>query len=324
MDATHAASGGTTRLIVDCDTGTDDAVAIIAAVAHPGFELVAVTTVNGNVPVEYATDNSLRVLDLLGSHVPVYGGAERPLVRDDMPIPRDVLNADDPEFRVMTLDFPPPVSAPSAKPAVEFLIDTYTRHDASDICLVAIGPLTNVALALQAAPELAARIPRLVLMGGGVAAGNVTASAEFNFWVDADAAKAVLASQLPDITIVPLDATQSVPLTIADCEAFASVGTPAGDAVAALVRHRITRDGRADGQRAPIHDPLCLAYLLDPAVATTIVNRPVEVEADGAVTLGELVVDRRPWIDADSRRHIALAADHERFMKFLLDAVRGR
>ncbi|WP_243064035.1 nucleoside hydrolase [Humibacter sp. RRB41] len=312
-----------TRLILDCDTGTDDAIAMIAAVGHPQLELVAVTTVNGNVSLEHTTDNSLRVLDLLGASVPVYPGADRPFVRDDMPIPRDVLNADNPEFQVASLPFPEPVSVPAIGSAIEFLIETYLAADADDIVLVATGPLTNIAAALAVEPRLASRIPRLVVMGGSVIGGNVTASAEFNFWVDADAAQAVLAAGIRDVMIVPLDATHSVPLTRADCAALAALGTTAGRAISDLVLHRIETDGEAADDGAPVHDPLCVAALVDPGVLTRVVNRPATVEAAGELTVGELVVDMRPWTAESPTTHIALAADHDRFVTFLLDAVRS-
>src|SRR4051794_12358004 len=163
----------TTRLVLDCDTGTDDAVAIMAAALHPELELLGVCTVDGNVPLANTTDNTLRVLDHIGSRVPVFAGAPRPLLRPDFPIPREVLNADS-DFQVLTLDLPAATTAVSDRSAVDFLVDTFLREENADVVLVATGPLTNIALALSVEPRLAERIGRLVLMGGAIEDGNVT------------------------------------------------------------------------------------------------------------------------------------------------------
>jgi purine nucleosidase len=309
------------RLILDCDTGTDDAIAIIAAAGHPRLELVAVTTVSGNIPVARTAENSLRVLDHLGHAIPVYAGADRPFVRPDLPIARDVLNSDNPEFQLAELALPPAVSRPQSQSASEFLIDTFLGDDAQDVCLVATGPLTNLAIALTTEPRLAQRIPRLILMGGAVTGGNVTPAAEFNFWADADAAQTVLSAGIREVTVLPLDATHSVPLSLADCNAFDALRTPAAQAVSNLIRHRIHTDSDGDGTSAPVHDPLCVAYLAEPEVVTRTIHRPAQVETAGALTLGELVVDLRPWTADSPSIHIALAADHDRFVSFLTAAL---
>lgn len=314
-----------TRLIMDCDTGTDDAIAIMAAVGHPELELLAITTVNGNVALPNVTENTLRVLDHLGASVPVHEGADRPLVRDDLPIPRDVLNADNPEFQA-PLDLQASVSSPLSSEAVRFLADFYLDDANGDVALVATGPLTNVAAALRLEPSLRDRIPRLVLMGGAVDGGNVTPAAEFNFWVDPEAASEVLAAGIRDVVIVPLDATHSAPLTAADCDAFAALGTPSGMAASRFIRHRIETDGEATagdadtGPDAPVHDPLCVAYLVDPLVITASGHHPVAVETTGELTLGALVVDRRPWSPGGPSATVALRADHDGYAGFLRDA----
>lgn len=314
----------TTRLILDCDTGTDDAVAIMTAVGHPELDLVAVTTVNGNVPLENTTENTLRVLDHLGSDVPVHAGAARPLIRPDFPIPRNVLNADNPEFQVLHLDLPAATSRPQQTGAVQFLIDTYLSDAGSDVVLVATGPLTNLALALGAEPRLAERIPRLVIMGGGHRGGNVTAAAEFNFWVDPEAAEAVLGAGIRDVTIVPLDATHAAELTLADCDRFDAIGTPAALASSSFIRHRIETALRGDADAAAstaVHDAVCVAALVDPAVIATSGPYPVHVETTGTRTLGEMVVDTREWSAEPPRALVALDADARRFADVLAEAL---
>lgn len=310
-----------TRLILDCDTGTGDAIAIMVAVGHPQLELVAVTTVNGNVPVENTTDNTLRVLDYIGARVPVYAGSQRPIARVDFPIPRTVLNADNPEFQVLQLDLPAAVTPPQEGSAVRFLIDTYLRDDAADTALVATGPLTNIARALQIEPRIATRIRRLIVMGGAINGGNVTAAAEFNFWADPEAAETVLSAGIPDITILPLEATHSAPITLNDCDEFDALGTRAALATSAFVRHRI-RTQLPDGTvGTPVHDALCVAYLIDPTIITSWTTRPVHVETAGLWTEGEMIVDQRPWTVEPPNARIALNANADRYAALLNDSL---
>ncbi len=313
-----------TRIVIDCDPGTDDAFALMLAALHPDIELLAVTTVNGNVALANATENALRVLDHIGARVPVYPGAEHPLLRPDLPVPRDVLNADNPKFQQPWLDLPAATTRPQADPAPLKLVETFLDPANADVDLVAIGPLTNVALALIGEPELAGRIRRLVLMGGAHVGGNVTASAEFNLWADPDAARTVFAAGLREIVVLPLDATASAPLTLADCDAFAALGTPAGTAAAGLLRHRIEQDqtplSRKSEPSAPVHDPLCVAYLIRPDVITESGRFPVTVETTGQATLGELVVDTRPWSSEPPNATLALRASVDVFRDVLLRA----
>ncbi|WP_026931735.1 nucleoside hydrolase [Glycomyces tenuis] len=313
-----------TRFILDCDTGSDDAIAIFAAAAHPELEAIAITTVNGNVALEHVTDNTLRALDHVGAEVPVYRGAARPFARPDLPIPRDVLNEGS-DFQSARLDFPDAVStAETERSAAAFLVDAYMDDANADVTLVATGPLTNVALALAAEPRLAERIPRLVIMGGAHANGNVTAAAEFNFWVDPEAAEAVLAAGIRDVVIVTLDATHSAPLSLADCDEFDEIGTPAAAGAAKLIRHRIRHDQAAvegEGEAAsPVHDPLCLAYLVRPEAITEQVKAFVSVETTGGRTLGELVVDTRPWCPEPPNATVALRASAAVYRDFLRTA----
>lgn len=317
----------TTRLVLDCDTGTDDAVAIMLAALHPDLELLAVSTVNGNVALANTTENTLRVLDHIGVDVPVYPGADRPLIRPDFPIPRHILNADNPEFQVAYLDLAPSRSAVHETSAVRMLIDTFMDPANEDVVLVATGPLTNVALALIAEPRLASRIRQLVIMGGAHDAGNVTARAEFNFWVDPEAARSVLSAGIRDVVIMPLDATHSAPLTLRDCAALDALGTPAATASSQFIRHRITQDhtqaGEGDLASAPVHDPLCVAYLLRPDVITSSGTYPVTVETSGEHTLGEMIVDTRPWASDPVTATVTYTASAEIFREVLLEAFAG-
>ncbi|MCC3763808.1 nucleoside hydrolase [Glycomyces sp. TRM65418] len=309
-----------TRFILDCDTGSDDAVAIFAAVGHPDLELVAVTTVNGNVALDHVVANTLGALDHVGARVPVYAGADRPFIRPDLPIPREVLNRDS-DFQMAGLGFPEAASAVETGTAADFLVGAYLDDAYADVTLVATGPLTNVAVALASEPRLAERIPRLVVMGGAHGNGNVTAAAEFNFWADPEAAQAVLSAGVREVVIVPLDATHSAPLTDADCDAFERIGTPAARGAATLIRHRLDHDQATAERAAPVHDPLCVAYLARPDVVTERVRAFVSVETMGDRTVGELVVDTRPWCPEPPNATVALRASADVYRDFLETAL---
>lgn len=311
------------RFILDCDTGSDDAIAIFAAAAHPELELIAVTTVNGNVSLEDTTENTLRALDHVGASVPVYAGAARPLVRRDLPIPRDVLNGDS-AFQQARLDLPASISTVEPQPAASFLVDAFMDPANADVTLVATGPLTNVAVALSAEPRLAGRISRLVIMGGARANGNVTAAAEFNVWADPEAAEAVLSAGIRDVTLITLDATHSAPLSTVDCARFEAIGGPAASGAAKLIRHRLEHDQAAEERggalASPVHDPMCVAYLVRPDVLAESVRAFVAVETSGDLTLGELVVDTRPWCPDPPNATVALRASADIYCDFLEEA----
>jgi inosine-uridine nucleoside N-ribohydrolase len=317
----------TTRLILDVDTGTDDAVAIFAAAGHPELELLGVTAVNGNVALKYTVENTLRVLDHIGSKVPAFAGADRPFLRPDFPIPRNVLNGgEDSDFQVNELDFAPSTTPVQPTSAVQFLIDSIMGEGGDEIVLVATGPLTNVALALTTEPRMAARISRLVVMGGARGWGNVTAAAEFNFWVDPEAAESVFSAGIRDVLIVPLDATHDAQLSFEDCDAFDAIGTPAATGSAALIRHRIEQypdDPAAARLTAPVHDALCIAALVRPDVLTEVVEGVVHVETAGVHTIGEMVLDTRAWRTGPANARVALRADAQIFAGFLADAFRS-
>lgn len=208
------------------------------------------------------------------------------------------------------------------------MIDFFSDPANSDVALVATGPLTNLALALAAEPNLAARISRLVLMGGARLGGNVTPVAEFNFWADPDAARMVLSAGITEVVIFGLDATHSVPLTLSDCDQLDRIGTPAATASAAMVRHRIHQDQGnypdATLPSTPVHDPLCLAYLVDADVITEGGRFPVSVETAGEQTLGQLIVDTRPWALEPPNATVALRASADLYRKFLFEGCGAR
>ncbi|HEV7437116.1 MAG TPA: nucleoside hydrolase [Pseudorhizobium sp.] len=203
------------------------------------------------------------------------------------------------------------------------LIDTFMDPEYADVVLVAVGPLTNVALAISCEPGLARRIQKLVIMGGARVGGNVTPTAEFNFWVDPEAARTVFSSEIREIVVMPLDATHSAPLTLLDCDVFDTLATPAALASSKFLRHRIKVYHHADAvPSAPVHDALCIAYLVRPDVITRWGKHPVSIETSGEQTLGQMVVDSRPWSRNRVNAAIALEASADIFRSVMIDAFK--
>ncbi len=308
------------KVILDVDTGTDDAVALMLAALHPDLELVAATTVNGNVPVDYCTENSLRVFDHIGLPVPVYEGVDRPIERDDFPIPRGDIQSSN-AVHGGYLDIPASTSSKQSTGAIDFLIETY-RAATEEIILVPVGPLSNVATALLNEPRLKDRIPELVIMGGANRYGNVTPRAEFNVWADPEAARVVINSGIRKITLVPLDATHQALVSLDDCAALRALGTPAATAAATFTERRIqgydTTQPMKRPHAAPVHDALAVASIVDPSVITTH-RLHVDVETTGELTVGETVVDTNFRSRREPNVDVALDADERRFVAILLE-----
>ena len=295
------------RIILDVDTGTDDAVAIMFAALHPDLEPLAITTVNGNVALRHTTDNTLRVLDWIGRpDIPVYPGLSRPLVRHGFPGDRHFEHGGAGDPHGIELPLPAPVTAARETGAVEYLVHTL-RTAGEPVTLVATGPLSNVAAALAIDPGLTGAVDELVVMGGGHETANVTASAEFNIWADPEAAQMVFTAGFARFTLVTLDATHRALVTRADCDRLDALGTPAGTAAARIIGHRVAAyEGITEG--APVHDVLCPAYLVRPDVISTR-HVPASVETTGALTVGRTVLDLRPETTAPANAHVALNAD---------------
>lgn len=309
------------KLILDVDTGTDDAVAVMLAALHADLDLVACTTVNGNVGVDDTTDNTLRVLDFIGrKDVPVHPGLAKPIVRPDFPIPR---TTDDRagKFHGRTLPLPETRRAAAATGAVEFLIETY-RDATEEITLVPVAPLSNIAAALALHPKLVDQIPEVVIMGGGHAIGNVTPSAEFNIWADPEAAAVVLSAGFRKLTLVPLDATHRALVSRADCERLRRLGTPAGEAAADLIGYRIGAHDAAQQMpvpgTTPVHDALCVGFLVEPSLLTTS-RHHVAVETTGTLTVGRTVIDTHDRGGGAAQCDVAFDADAMRFVELLAE-----
>ena len=301
-------------LLLDCDPGHDDAMAILLALGSPELDVRAVTTVAGNQTLAKVTANAIQVLDVAGAPVPVAAGADRPLLGRPPVVAADVHG----ESGLDGPDLPPPSREPEPGHAVELLARCLRE---GPHVLVATGPLTNVALLLALHPELAARIERLVIMGGAVAEGNVTPAAEFNVWVDPEAAARVFASGL-DVTMVGLDVTHKALLTPGHAERLRGAGR-AGAVVADLLEFyaRFHADVYAfDG--APVHDAMAVAQVIDPGLLRTEALH-VEIDLGPGPCRGRTVVDRWRRTGSPATAHVALDVDAPAFLDLLCGRIAG-
>ena len=295
-------------LILDCDPGHDDAIALLLALASPEATLVGVTTVAGNQTLEKTTANALRLLEFTGhADVPVAAGAGRPLVRE-----RNVAANVHGESGLDGPDLPPPTGAPVAEHAVEFLAENVAGRT-----LVATGPLTNVGLLLSVHPE--ARPERIVLMGGAIGEGNVTPAAEFNIWADPEAARLVFESGI-DVTMVGLDVTHRAIVIPAVADELRGTGR-AGKLVAELVDFysRFHRERYPELGGSPMHDPVALAYALRPELLEVREAR-IEVDCAWGQGRGRTNVDFRGRGGAVNAT-VAVGIDSEAFIHLLVERI---
>lgn len=308
------------KVILDCDPGHDDAVAILLAAGNPDIELLGLTTVGGNHTIDHVTRNAQQVLTVAGlSGVPIYRGASRPLL-NDVVTATDIHGDTGMEIHGFTL--PEPAVPVEEEHAVRWIVDTLMREEPGTVTLVPTGPLTNIALAARLEPRIVERVREVVLMGGAVGAGNVTASAEFNTFVDPEAAAIVFGENWP-VVMVGLDLTHQALATPAVEARFASLGTACGDFVVGLFDAFRRNYKDAQGfENPPVHDPCAVAYVIDPTVVETV-RVPVSVELAGALTRGRTVADFRAAPGADCHTAVATRLDVDRFWDLVVDAVRA-
>ena len=310
------------KIILDVDTGSDDAVALMLAGLHPAVDLTACTTVWGNLDVARTTGNTLSVLEHVGrGDVPVYRGLGRPYA----PVLYSAADNPGDELEVIhAIHLPPPAGRARDTGAVEYLVETL-RAATERITLVPVAPLSNIAAAITADPGIVAAVSEIVIMGGGHALGNVTPSAEANIWHDPIAADVVFSAGFERLVMVPLDATHEAVVSRAQCERLAAHGTPAAELAAQLIAQRLDSDeGGATGleqDAATLHDALCIAYLIDPAVVTLTRCHAV-IETYGRYTAGRTVLDLSGR-GAAPNAWVALRADAARFFEILETTFSG-
>ncbi|GGE18791.1 purine nucleosidase [Gemmobacter megaterium] len=275
------------RIIIDTDPGQDDAVAILLALASPEIEVLGITCVAGNVPLALTTRNARMVCELAGRpDLRVVAGCDRPMRR-----PLVTAEHVHGKTGLDGADLPDPVMPLHPGHAVDFLIETLRTEPPGSVTLVPIGPLTNIGTALERAPDIAARIKRVVLMGGAYfEVGNITPAAEFNIFVDPEAAALVFGAGVP-LVVVPLDVTHKALTTPPRIAAFRALGTPVGEAVAGWTDFFERFDmAKYGSEGAPLHDPCTIAWILRPDLFTgREIN--VEIETGGRFTSGMTVAD---------------------------------
>ena len=303
------------RIVLDCDPGLDDAIAILTA-GHFG-ELVGITTVNGNVGIDHTTHNALVTAQIANLDVPVHRGAARPLIAPTMDAAR-IHGA----TGLGDVALPELTRAVDSEDAVAFLCDTARSVD--DLHLVAVGPLTNVALALRRDPDLRSRLAGLTIMGGGAHAGNVTPVAEFNVWADPEAA-AITFNEAAPLTMVGLDVTHRVLLGGDEAARMRSAGTPAADFAAALLDYAYARCREFGLEAAPVHDATAIIAVTHPHLFRRS-SHPVTVELRGEHTRGMTVTDMRPpaaiaAAPAPPVHDIVWDADAEAVIELIVEAV---
>ena len=317
------------KVILDVDTGTDDAIAIMTAVMSENLEVLGVCAVNGNRGIDFTTENTLRVVEYLGKDIPVFRGCSLPMVvsltegrREDIPYkgpkdPQDNVHGD-------YLDLPPATIQEQPVSAVRWLVDTLMASE-GDITLIPVGPLTNIAMALRIEPRIAQKIKRIVIMGGGCREVNITPTAEFNFWIDPEAAKIVFDCGC-DILVVPLDATHAAAVSIRTAEALERKGTKPATLTARIIRQRQNAykhwQPMADINSVPVHDALAVCAVLDESVLGPVVETYADVDIGKGAADGMSIFDLdNRYKDRKKNVKVALGADPERFADMLLNIL---
>jgi pyrimidine-specific ribonucleoside hydrolase len=304
-----------TPVVLDCDPGHDDAIALVLAAADPAIDLRAVTTVAGNQTLEKTTHNALRVLTVAGcADVPVAAGLAEPLLRE--PIAAGEVHG---ETGLDGAELPDP----AAEPREEHAVDTIARvaREATDpITLVAVGPLSNVAVAIRRYPDLVDDLERIVVMGGSLAGGNVTPAAEFNVHADPEAAAIVFDAAVP-VTMVGLNVTQAARLPADRFEELRALDSDVATMVADLLAFYLDFHRERYGwESVPLHDALALAHVAAPTLLETE-SMAVDVETTGEHTLGATVCDRWDVTERESNANVAVDVDTDPFLEWLTDGI---
>ncbi len=282
----RTATGAKRKFLIDTDTASDDAVALIMALRSPDVEVVGISVVSGNVPLDQGLRNALYTVELCEADCPVYAGAERPLVCPAVHA-RFFHGVDG----LGDQGYPPPRSRAAAGHAVDMLVDGIRSHPG--VVLVTLGPLTNLALALRKAPDIAARVGRCVVMGGAACTvGNVTPAAEYNFWCDPEAASIVFSSDLPLEMVGWELCRRQANLLPAEIEKVRRFGTPLAEFAIDCNRTAIEANHRQSGDPGlALPDPVAMAVALDPRICTRRSSHYVSIETRSELTRGMSVVD---------------------------------
>lgn len=304
------------KIILDCDPGHDDAIALILAHGNPQIELVAVTTVHGNSSVENVTRNALSVARIAGiTGVPFAAGAHRPLV--GRAHTAESLHG---ESGLAGPELPSPAFLADSRHAVDLIIETILAAPPGSITLVPTGALTNIALAVRREPRIASLVKEVVVMGGAYGRGNWSAAAEFNIMIDPEAAHIVF-NESWKVTMVGLDVTHTALATPAVVRAIAGVNTGPARFVGQLLDFFAASYRDTQGfEHPPVHDPCAVALVIDPTIMT-VVQVPIDIELTGELTRGMTVADFRSPAPQNCTTFAATALDADRFWALIIDAL---
>lgn len=321
------------KIILDVDTGTDDAMAIITAVLSGEFDILGITTVQGNLPLKNTLENTLRVVQMLGRDIPVYSGCPLPMVQTLSPgrMQNQILQTFEKEVDGVKvnihdayLDLPQSVIKPQKQHAVSFLLETLANSD-EKITIVSVGPPTNLGMALRMKPEITEKIREIIIMGGGVDKANRTSAAEMNFYMDPEASQILLQADARKY-IFPLDATCSILFSKKEAGEIASLGNPYAGFFASLMTHFIDRLitlGISNGtdencHDIAIHDVFCILYMIDPSIVLEMRRENCDVDFSGGIADGQLIVDRRSYAKPRGDNYVAYKLDKARVMGHLM------
>ena len=304
------------KILLDCDPGHDDAVAMMLAWGNPSIELLGITTVGGNQTLDKVTRNALSVATVVGMHdVPIAAGCRLPLVRP-VEIAPDVHG----DSGLDGVELPEPAVELDPRHGVDLIIETIMGNEPGTVTLVPTGPLTNIAMAARKEPRIVERVQEVVLMGGGYHVGNWSPVAEFNIKVDPEAAHIVFNEKWP-IVMVGLDLTHQALATDEVAERIAAV--PGSVSQFTLGLFTFFRKAYQDAQGfefPPVHDPCTLAYLIDPTIVETV-KVPLDVELNGSLTTGMTVADFRAPAPEDCHTKVATRLDAPGFWGLVVDAI---
>lgn len=303
------------KIILDCDPGHDDAIAMMMAAKHPAIDLLGITIVAGNQTLDKTLVNGLNVCQKLGIDVPVYAGMPRPIMREQIVAAHihGESGLDGPVFEPLTR---------KAEPVhgVSYIIDTLMASD-GDITLVPVGPLSNIAVAMRMEPRILPKIREIVLMGGAFGTGNVTPSAEFNLYADPEAARVVFTSGVP-IVMMGLDLTNQTVCTPDIIERMQKVGNTAGQLFADIMNFTLKTQAEVFGLAAgPVHDATCIGYLIDPGCITTK-DMYVEIDVNEGPCYGRTVCDELGVTKKAPNVRVGTGINTERFWNLVEDCIR--
>jgi purine nucleosidase len=298
------------HFLIDTDTASDDAVALVMALRHPDVQVEAITVVAGNVTANQGVQNALYTVELCQKRVSVYRGMRYPLLRP-LETAEDIHGSDG----MGDIGLPLYDRKPASGHAVDVIREVINRYP-GEITIVALAPLTNIAMALLLEPDLASMVKECIIMGGTAQGiGNVNPVAEFNIWVDPEAAKIVFSSDMPITMVDWFISTEYATISNEEAEKIRSIGTPLAQFCVDIQRaHR-------DEKGFVIADPIAMAIALDRSVATEIKRLYVDVETTSAISRGQTVIDHLNFLKQPPNADVVLVASHERFLEILHAAL---